>query len=110
MKMLVAMFHSVLQSLWIERPPLGEANTPAIRQRGNSARAVTSQPAVGTALPDPVLGNQLPEAAAVLQVLNPSRSRPRCVRRAFRWLCMGARGLGRWVAHQPVATSNALVS
>jgi len=30
----VAEIHGVLEKLWIERPPLGAANTPTIRQRG----------------------------------------------------------------------------
>ena len=34
MKQLVAEIHGVLQLLRIERPPLGAANTPTIRQRG----------------------------------------------------------------------------
>ena len=34
MQALMAEFHGVLQLLRIERPPLGAANTPSIRQRG----------------------------------------------------------------------------
>jgi len=66
---LVAEIHGVLETLWIERPPLGAANTPTFHQRGWTACAVTSQPAVGAAQTDAVLGGQFLEAAAVLQVL-----------------------------------------
>jgi hypothetical protein len=34
---LVAEIHGVLQLLRIERPPLGAANTPSIRQKGHAA-------------------------------------------------------------------------
>ena len=65
---LMAEIHGVLQLLRVERPPLAASNTPSIRQRGWTACAVTSQPAVGAAQADAVLGGQLLEAAAVLQV------------------------------------------
>jgi hypothetical protein len=57
----------VLQLLRIERPLLGAANTPSIHQRGHTARAVMSQPAIGAAEADSVLSGQLREAAALLQ-------------------------------------------
>jgi hypothetical protein len=66
---LVAEIHGVLQLLQIERPPLAAVNTPTIRQRGWTARAVTSRPAVGAAQADSVLGGELPDAEAVLQVV-----------------------------------------
>jgi len=81
--------NGVLQLLLIKRPPLGAANTPSICQRGPTARAVTSQPAKGAAEADSVLGGQLREAEAFLQCWITSQSRPRCVRRALGWLCMG---------------------
>jgi hypothetical protein len=62
--------HGVLQLLRIERPPLGAANTPSIRQRGHTTSSVTSQPAIGAAEADSVLGGQLREAAAFLQILD----------------------------------------
>lgn len=62
----VAELHCVLQLLLIERPPLAAANTPSICQRGHTARVVTSQPAIGAAEADSVLGGQIREAAAFL--------------------------------------------
>ena len=49
---LVPEVHGVLQLLRIERPPLGAANTPSIRQGGVTAAAVTSEPLVGGAQAD----------------------------------------------------------
>jgi len=53
-------------------------------------RGIEWVPAVGAAETDPVLGGQLGEAAAVLQMLDHSRRRTRWVKRALVWLCMGA--------------------
>ena len=51
------------------RRPLGAAHAASIRQRGWTACAVPGQPAVGASEADPVFGGQLPEAAALLEVL-----------------------------------------
>ena len=59
MQALMAEFHGVLQLLRIEGPPLDAANTPSIRQRGWTAREVTSQPAIGAPEADSDLSGQL---------------------------------------------------
>jgi len=66
---LVPEVHRVLQLLRIERPPLGAANTPSIRQRGETAAAVSSQPLVGGAQADARLGGQGFEGFTVVNVL-----------------------------------------
>jgi len=102
--------NGVLQLLRIERPPLGAANTPSIRQRGHTARAVTSQPAIGAAEADSVLSGQLREAAAFLQMLDHQlESSPLC--QACIGVAMhGCVGWGCRVAPQPVEASHLFVS
>ena len=58
----------MLQLLRIERPPLGAANTPSIRQRGVTAAALSSQPLVGGAEADARMGGQGQEGFAVINV------------------------------------------
>ncbi|GDX73859.1 hypothetical protein LBMAG40_05160 [Cyanobium sp.] len=61
--------HSLLQLLRIERPPLGAANTPSIRQCRWPACTETSQPLASCALTDAVLASQLNKASALVEVL-----------------------------------------
>lgn len=70
MQPLVAKLHGLLELLRIERPPLCAALDPSVLQRGWTAGAIPGQPAVGPVKTDPVLGGQLGEAAAVLQMLD----------------------------------------
>jgi hypothetical protein len=80
---------SLLQLLWIARPPLGVAHTASIRQRGLTAGAATGELAVGTAQVDADLGDESRKVAVVLQVLGHQPEKSLCVRRALS-LCMSA--------------------
>jgi hypothetical protein len=60
--------HGVLQLLRIERPPLGAANAPSIRQGGETTGAVSSEPLVGGAEADPRLGGQDCEGLSLINV------------------------------------------
>jgi hypothetical protein len=57
----MAEIHGVLQLLRIERPPLGAANAPSIRQRGVTAAMVSSEPLLGRAQADTGLCGTFPE-------------------------------------------------
>ena len=58
----------MLQLLRIERPPLGAANTPSIRQRGVTAAAVTSEPLVRGAQADASFCGKSFEGAALVEM------------------------------------------
>ena len=61
--------HGLLQSLLIERPPLGAAHTPSIRQGRWPAQTESCQPLTGGALADSVLASELSKAHALIEVL-----------------------------------------
>ena len=107
---LVPELHGVLQLLRIERPPLGAANTPSIPQRGHTARAVTSQPAIGAAEADSVLGGQLREAAAFLQILDHQPESPALCQAGIGVAMHGGVRSGLLSRTSPVAASHPLVS
>ena len=60
--------NSVLQLLWIERPPLSAANTTSIHQSRYTACAVASQPLVGRSQADPSLSCKNRERAPIVNV------------------------------------------
>lgn len=64
----MAQVNGALQLLWIERPPLGAANTASIHQCSSTASAVARQPLVGSADTDPHLSSQEVEAFTVINV------------------------------------------
>ena len=60
--------HSLLQLLRIERPPLGAANTPSIRQCRYAAIAETHQPLASAAQADPGLRSMGLERHAIIKM------------------------------------------
>ncbi len=61
--------HDLLQLLRIERPPLGAASTPSIRQCGNTANPKSCKPWAGLALTDPSFNGKLSAAPALVEML-----------------------------------------
>jgi hypothetical protein len=64
----VPQIHGLLQLLRIERPPLGAANTPSIRQCGWTALAKPRQPLVGAAQADPGMRSKVFERNAIIKM------------------------------------------
>jgi len=61
--------YGLLQMPWIERPPLGAANTPSIRQRSCTALAVAGQTLFLIPETDLRFSYQLSQGVLVVQVL-----------------------------------------
>ncbi|MEY4999471.1 MAG: hypothetical protein RIS00_1515 [Pseudomonadota bacterium] len=65
--------HGLLQLLWIERSPLAAALAASIHQCSAAARAIVSQPFVGSAQADSGLCGQFSQG---LSILNASSHKP----------------------------------
>ena len=79
---------SLLQLLWIERPPLGAAITKSIPQRGHTACAVKGgQPFVSGAEADTCFCSQLWQRPVLIQVLR-NQSQQASLRQAGIGVCM----------------------
>ena len=79
--------HVTLQVLWIERPPLGAANTAAVRLCDCPNCSVAGQPHVGAAQGDPRFYSKFSQGAMVVQVLK-NQSQPASLRHACVGVCM----------------------
>jgi len=83
----VPQVHGVLQLLRIERPPLGAANTPSIRQCRWTALTEPRQPLVGTAQADPGLRRQGLERHGLIEVPT-DQAFPTDRRQSGQWVAM----------------------